>query len=182
MRAVAVGNDLGFSLGLRGKNGDEVKNGDYEVEVETPGGERKKVTPTRDGSEDRGAFRPETAGQYTIHVHGRGKDAEGQDVSGEASARFLAFEEDVEMAEWAADEGFLRKLADEGRGEFRRGTKLAAFLEQLPPSPAAKTKPKVDANPDWNSASWSPFFVLFYLLFTGLLAGEWFLRRRWGMV
>ena len=66
VRAVAVGNDLGFSLGLRGKNGDEVKDGDYEVEVETPGGERKKVTPTRDGSEDRGVFRPETAGQYTI--------------------------------------------------------------------------------------------------------------------
>jgi uncharacterized membrane protein len=182
VRAIAVGNDLGFSLGLRGKNGDEVKGGDYEVEVETPGGERKKVTPTRDGSEDRGLFRPETAGQYTIHIHGSGKDVDGQDVNGEASARFLVFEEDVEMAEWAADEGFLRKLADEGRGEFRRGAKLTAFLEQLPPSPAAKTKPKVDADPDWNSASWSPFFVLFYLLFTGLLAGEWFLRRRWGMV
>jgi uncharacterized membrane protein len=182
VRAIAVGNDLGFSLGLRGKNGDEVKGGDYVVEVETPGGERKKVTPTRDGTEDRGLFRPETAGQYTIHIRGSGKDMDGQDVSGEASARFLAFEEDVEMAEWAADEGFLRKLADEGRGEFRRGSKLAAFLEQLPPSPAAKTKPKVDADPDWNSASWSPFFVLFYLLFTGLLAGEWFLRRRWGMV
>jgi uncharacterized membrane protein len=182
MRAIAVGNDLGFSLGLRGKNGDEVKSGNYEVEVETPGGERKKVTPTRDGTEDRGVFRPEAPGQYTIRVHGSGKDADGQDVSGEASARFLAFEEDVEMAEWAADEGFLRKLADEGRGEFRRGTKLAAFLEQLPPSQATKTKLKVDASPDWNSASWSPFFVLFYLLFTGLLAGEWFLRRRWGMV
>ena len=182
VRAIAAGNDLGFSLGLRGKNGDEVKGGNYEVEVETPSGERKKVTPTRDGREDRGLFRPETAGQYTIHIHGSGKDVDGQDVSGAASARFLAFEEDVEMAEWAADEGFLRKLADEGRGEFRRGAKLAAFLEQLPPSPAAKTKPKVDANPDWNSASWSPFFLLFYVLFTGLLAGEWFLRRRWGMV
>ncbi len=182
VRAIAVGADLGFSLGLRGKNGDEIKNGEYEVEVETPDGEHKKVTPTRDGSEDRGAFRPETPGQYTIRIHARGKDADGQDVDAEASARFLAFEEDVEMAEWAADEGFLKKLADEGRGEFRRGTKLVAFLEQLPPSPAAKTKPKVDADPDWNSASWSPFFVLFYLLFTGLLAGEWFLRRRWGMV
>ena len=76
------------------------------------------------------------------------------------------------MAEWAADEKFLQKLADEGRGEFRRGAKLAAFLEQLPLPPAAKTKSRVDLAPDWTSASWSPFFVLFFVLFTGLLAGN----------
>ena len=111
----------------------------------------------------------------------QGKDSDGQDVRGDASARFLVYETDVEMAEWAADEKFLQKLADEGHGEFRRGSKLAAFLDQLPLPPAAKTKPKVDLAPDWSSASWSPFLAVFFVLFTGLLAGEWFLRRRWGM-
>ena len=80
-------------------------------------------------------------------------------MGGDASARFLVYEAEVEMAEWAADEKFLQKLADEGRGEFRRGSKLAAFLEQLPLPPAAKTKPRVDLAPDWTSASWSPFLV-----------------------
>ena len=182
VRSIAAGEDLGFSLHLRSKNGQDVKDADYEIEVIGPNGEHKTVTPTKDGGEDRGVFRPEAAGEYTIHAKGRGKDADGADVHADGSARFFAYEEEVEMAEWAADEDFLKKLADEGRGEYHRGTQLASFLEQLPPPPAPKTKPKVDEAPDWSSASWSPFFGLFFLLFTGLLAAEWFLRRRWGMV
>ena len=182
VRSIAAGDDLGFSLGMRSKNGQDVKDGTYEIEVIGPGGGRKAVTPTKEGGEDRGVYRPEAAGEYTIHVTGRGKDADGNDVGGDATARFLAYEEEVEMAEWAADEDFLKKLADEGRGEYRRGSKLAPFLEQLPAPPASKTRAKVDEAPDWTSASWSPFFGLFFLLFTGLLAAEWFLRRRWGMV
>ena len=183
VRSIAVGDNLGFSLHLTSKNGQEITDGEYEIEVIGPDGQHTTVTSTKEGGEDRGVFRPETAGEYTIHAKGRGKDSEGADVHAEAPpARFFAYEEDVEMAEWAADEDFLKKLADEGRGEYRRGAKLAEFLEHLPPPPASKTKPKVDAKPDWSSASWSPFLVLFFLLFTGLLAGEWFLRRRWGMV
>ena len=86
------------------------------------------------------------------------------------------------MAEWAADEDFLKKLADEGHGEYRHGTQLAEFLENLPPPPWSKTQSKIDARPDWNPASGWWFLVLFFVLFTGVLAGEWFLRRRWGMV
>ncbi len=181
VRSLSVGDDLGFSLGMRSKNGLEVKGADYEVEVVGPNGERAKVTPTHDGGEDRGVYRPQAPGTYTINVKAHGKDSDGQEVSGDASARFLVYETDVEMAEWAADEKFLQKLADEGRGEFRRGSKLAAFLDQLPLPPSAKTKPRVDLAPDWSSASWSPFLILFFVLFTALLAGEWFLRRRWGM-
>ena len=86
------------------------------------------------------------------------------------------------MAEWAADEDFLKKLADEGRGEYHRASKLASFLEQLPAPPPSKTKQKTDAAPDWSAASWSPFLAAFFVLFTGVVAAEWFLRRRWGMV
>ena len=122
VRSIAAGNDLGFSLHLRSKNGQDVKDADYEIEVIGPNGEHKTVTPTKDGGEDRGVFRPEAAGEYTIHAKGRGKDADGADVHAEGSARFFAYEEEVEMAEWAADEDFLKKLADEGRGEYHRGT------------------------------------------------------------
>src|SRR5438067_13888782 len=94
--AAAVGTDLGFSLGLRSKNSQDVKNGDYDVEVIGPDGKSKKVTPTRDGTEDRGAFRPDVTGEYTIRISGHGQDADGEAVNGEATARFLAYEEDVE--------------------------------------------------------------------------------------
>ncbi len=181
VRAIAAGDDLGFSLHLTSKNGQEIKDGSYIIEVTGPGGERKTVTATREGGEDRGVYRPEASGEYTIHATGVGKDADGADVRADATARFFAYEEDVEMADWSADEGFLKKLADEGRGEYHRGTAFADFLEHLPPA-ADRTKPKVDEKPDWSSASWSPFLAAYFLLFTGLLAAEWFLRRRWGMV
>ena len=80
VRSLSVGDDLGFSLGMRSKNGLEVKDADYEVEVVGPNGEHTKVTPTRDGGEDRGVYRPQTAGTYTINVKAHGKDSDGQDV------------------------------------------------------------------------------------------------------
>ena len=184
VRSVAVGNDLGFSLGLRGKNGDEVKDGDYEVEVETPGGERKKVTPTRDGSEDRGVL---PAGERRVNTRSMfmadGKDADGQDVMRRGVG---------------AVPGVRGRRRDGGVGGGRGFSARSWPTKAAASSGAARSwrrswnscrrrrrrrrSRRVDTDPDWNSASWSPFFVLFFVLFTGLLAGEWFLRRRWGMV
>jgi uncharacterized membrane protein len=182
VRNLAVDADLSFSVGMQSKTGLDVKNGAYEVEVIGPGGERKTATVTREGGEDRGAFRPEAPGEYTLHVKGRGKDAEGADVIGEASARFQVYESDIEMDEWAADDKTMEKLAAVGGGQFQRGSKLAAFLEQLPAPPAPKLKATQNVVPNWNAPTWQPFLVLFFVLFAGLLGAEWVLRRRWGMV
>jgi hypothetical protein len=130
------------------------------------------------------------AGEYTIVVQASGKDADGGDLKEEARARFIVYEEDVELADWAADDKFLEKLAHEGGGQFRRGAKLAEFLEQPPEAPAPRTREKRSSLPDWGARPgpgdapppWSPFLPVFFLLFTGVLAAEWFLRRRWGMV
>jgi uncharacterized membrane protein len=181
VRNVAAGGDVGFSVGMRSKGGLEVKNGAYEAEVVGPDGVAHAVRIAPEGGEDRGTFRPEEAGEYTIRVKAHGKDAEGEEVGGESAARFLAYEADVEMAEWAADDKLMDQVAREGRGQFQRGSKLAAFLEELP-APPEPARAKAASLPDWRTNSFSPFFPAFFLLFAGVLAGEWFLRRRWGMV
>ena len=46
-----------------------------------------------------------------------------------------------------------------------------------------ESPPKPAKFPDWRvSRGRSPFLVAFFLLFVQVLALEWFLRRRWGMV
>ena len=42
VRSISVGDDLGFSLHLRSKNGQDVKDADYEVEVIGPNGEHTR--------------------------------------------------------------------------------------------------------------------------------------------
>jgi len=43
--------------------------------------------------------------------------------------------------------------------------------------------PRPSKFPDWRTTKGrSPFLVAFFLLFVQILALEWFLRRRWGMV
>ena len=87
VRSVAVGDNLGFSLLLSSKNGQEIKDSAYEIKVIGPDGQDTTVTPTKEGGEDRGVFRPEKPGEYTIHATGSGKDSEGADVHAEAQPR-----------------------------------------------------------------------------------------------
>jgi hypothetical protein len=182
-RDVPVGAELGFSVGINGKGGLPLPNGVFEVDVQTPSKRLKRVNTARVGSEDRGLFKPEEPGEYVIKVKGTARDAEGKEVTGTAEARFLAHEEDVEMAEWAADKVFMDKLAKEGRGKAVTVSEMSGLLKDLlTPSTLDNNKPKQIRWPNWTSKEPSGFLPLFMLIFVGLLTAEWFLRRRWGLV
>src|SRR5262249_23675331 len=100
-----------------------------------------------------------------------------------AEARFIVYQDDAETAEKAANLDFLKELAAAGGGQDHRPGELQAFLRQLPAKPLPHPPPKPSKYPDWRVAKGrSPFLLAFLLLFVQLLALEWFLRRRWGMV
>ena len=66
---------------------------------------------------------------------------------------------------------------------MHRPEQLKKFLESLPSKPLPQPPPKPAKFPDWRGSKGpSPFLVAFFLLFVQVLALEWFLRRRWGMV
>ncbi len=183
IRRLPARSDLGFQVGLRSKGGIDLPDGSYQVEVIGPGEARTEVHTARVGNEDRGTFtRTEAPGEYRLVVRGRGKDADGEEVSGEATARFLVYEDDVEMTRRAADHEFLKKLAAAGGGQFHRAEEMTAFLRQLQQQPLTQGKPKVELWPNWRATTRSPFFLWFFLAFVALLTGEWILRRRWEMV
>ena len=113
---------------------------------------------------------------------GEAKDpSSGEVIKGEASARFLVYEEDLEMTRRAADHEFLDKLAAAGGGQSRRVEELADFLNHLLQQPADTAGARLDLWPEWGTTRRSPFLVGFFVAFIALVSGEWLLRRRWGM-
>jgi uncharacterized membrane protein len=182
-RRLAAGGKLGFSVGVRGKGGIDLKDGQFEVQVVGPKDVKTPVPTARGKEEERGTFwKTDAAGEYRVLVKGKAKDTDGQEVSGETTARFLVYQDDAEMVRRAADHDFLKKLAATGGGEFLRPEELEGYLEQLRSQPLVENRPKLNAWPDWKHNTLSGFLVVYFLLFVGLLSLEWYLRRRWGLV
>jgi uncharacterized membrane protein len=183
-RRLAVKGDLGFAVGVKGKTGADLKDGTFQVEVVAPDGTRHAVATARGTGDDRGTFtRTDTPGEYRLIVKGEGKDpSTGEKVSGEASARFLVYDDDLELMRRAADHDFLKKLATAGGGQFHLAEELPRFLQQLQNQPLANARAKAEVWPNWRTTTRSPFLPVFFVLFVALLSVEWFLRRRWGMV
>jgi uncharacterized membrane protein len=182
-RRLPARSDLPFRVGVRSKGGLDLKDATYKVEVVGPEDVRTPVSITHGVSDDVGIFtKTNAAGEYRIVVQGEGKDPSGEVVSGTASARFLVYEDDLEMMRRAADHDFLKKLANAGGGQFHRIEDLPAFLDKLQHEPLAQGRLKLDLWPNWRATQRSPFFMVFFASFVALLAGEWILRRRWGLV
>jgi hypothetical protein len=182
-RRLAAGDKLPFQVGIRGKGGEERPGGKFEVRVTDPAGVETTVPTTRDKSENTGLFwKTDTAGEYRVEVNGVGKDSDGNDITGKATARFLVYEDDAEMRQRAANHDFLKSLASAGGGEFHQPDDLVAFLAQLQLQPLPHSLAKADLWPDWRRNQTSGFLAGFFLLSITVLSLEWLLRRRWGLV
>jgi uncharacterized membrane protein len=182
-RRLAAGSKLGFTVGVRGKGGVDLKDGQFVVHVQGPKNAEALVPTAREKDEERGTFwKTDAAGEYHVVVKGKAKDTDGQEVTGEAAARFLVYQDDAEMVRRAADHDFLKKLASTGGGAFLRPEELQGYLEKLRSQPLAEDRPKLNAWPEWRRNTLSNFLVAYFLLFVALLSLEWFLRRRWGLV
>jgi uncharacterized membrane protein len=182
-RRLPLHNDLGFRVEMRSKGNVPIENGEYKVEVFGPNDLRKTVTTVRKEKVNRGTFvNTDVPGEYRIEVSGEGKDPNGETVRDKASARFMVYDDDLEMTRRAADHEFLKKLSAAGGGEFHLAKDLGPFLQQFQKQPMDKKRSPAQQWPNWRTTKLSPFFVLFFLIFVAVLSGEWLLRRRWGMV
>lgn len=188
-----------FTVGVRGKNGQNVPNPQFKVKVIGPNKEETEVPITSEGGQYQGYFwKTDLSGEYRIEAYVSGKDAEGNDLSGTPGvARFLGYAEDLEILRTAADHESLEKLALDSGGRFQLADerRLQQFLEELATAKASSSRPKVDLWPDWRQslppgspageqleALWSSAALPCFVLFVTILCVEWFLRRRWGLV
>src|SRR5205085_400459 len=135
----------------------------------------------RDG--ERGTvWKTDKPGEYRLVVRGSAKDADGTIVSGEATARFLVYQDDTELLRQAANPDFLGKLAAAGGGKAYRAEELPKFLTELAAKGLASGKVKAQHWPDWRRTALGGFLPGLFALFVAVLGLEWGLRRYWGMV
>jgi uncharacterized membrane protein len=183
-RRLAAGGKVPFSVGLRGKSGIDLPDGQFEVSVVPPGGGPPEVVPTaKERDTQRGSFwKTDKPGEYTFVVRGKGKDVDGAEITGEARARFLVYRDDTELLRQAADHDFLRKLATAGGGRFYRADELLKVLKEMERVNPDAGRQKPVYWPDWRRPSLGGFLPGLFIAFVIVLGLEWGLRRYWGLV
>jgi len=117
-------------------------------------------------------------GDYAIEITA---DKAGKPL-GAARGEFLVLDQDVELSNPAADYDQLARLAaltKEAGGRPVAPEQLAALLRDIRDRPPQMD---VEVQTKWQLGDTPRDAWTFFLLLVALLTGEWFLRKKWGLV
>jgi hypothetical protein len=166
---------VSFTAGAMSPESAPIEDAEYDVEVTLPDKSTRKVNLVREGDHVSGAFdATQTAGDYTIMVTAR----HGGATLGTAKSRFLVYEQDLELDNAVADPSLLASLSamtkDVG-GQSLAPEELPDLLAQLRAKPL-----DLEVEAQVKHAPWDTW--PFFLLFVAVISGEWYLRKKWGLV
>jgi hypothetical protein len=166
---------VSFTAGAMSPESAPIEDAEYDVEVTLPDKSTRKVNLVREGDHVSGAFdATQTAGDYTIMVTAR----HGGATLGTAKSRFLVYEQDLELDNAVADPSLLASLSamtkDVG-GQSLAPEELPDLLGQLRAKPL-----DLEVEAQVKHAPWDTW--PFFLLFVAVISGEWYLRKKWGLV
>ncbi|OHB71130.1 MAG: hypothetical protein A2V70_14310 [Planctomycetes bacterium RBG_13_63_9] len=94
---------------------------------------------------------------------------------GSARARFLVFDQDLELDNAAADAASLESLATMTDGESLAPEQLPDLIRRL-----ARRTSDLEIEQETKASFWDTW--PFFLVLVGLLGIDWYLRKRWGLV
>ncbi len=161
-----------FTAGANGPNGEPVPNVEFAAEIERPDGTRQSLPLVRRAQESAGSYRDTLLpGDYAVRVVAK---AQGKEL-GSARSRFLVAEQDLELDNPLADPTLLDNLATMTGGKSLVPEELAAQLERL-----AEQRETLEVETEVKRTFWDSW--PFFFLLISLLGGEWYLRKRWGLV
>lgn len=171
-RRYSPGTRVEFATGARNPQGEPIADATFEAEVIRPDGSRAPARLHHEGDEMAGVFLDAVApGDYTLVV----KATRGGAALGTAQARFLVFQQDLELDNPAADRGALETLASMTEGRTVAPEQLSELFAMLKAQLQELEVQTLVKQTLWDT--W-PFF----LLLVALLSLEWWLRKRWGLV
>ncbi|HWA99382.1 MAG TPA: glutamine amidotransferase [Pirellulales bacterium] len=171
-RRYAPGARVDFTVAAHNAHGEPILDATFKVEVQGPAGPPVAVHVRRQPSNSAGTFaETQPPGDYMIRVTG----THGDDLIGAAQARFLVFNQDLELDNPAADRALLESLAAMTGGHSVAPEQLPSLLDEL-----GKATDRLRVEVQSKTTLWDtwPFFGLF----VGLLGVEWYLRKKWGLV
>ncbi len=171
-RRYAPGRRVEFTAGASLADGQPIANVQWTGEALLPDGSKQPVRLQSAGGRFTGAFADTTqAGDYTLTVTAK----QGPQTIGLAQARFLVYEQDLELENPAADPSLLASLANMTGGESPPPEQFTRCLEQIRSRPL-----KLDVSTQTKQPLWDTW--PFLIAVAGLLCSEWALRKRWGLV
>jgi hypothetical protein len=172
-RRFRPGGRVEFSAGAETPEGDPVPDAILQAEIIAPDGSRRRLTLRRQQELHLGTYLDtQIPGDYTIVVEAR----KGDTPLGTTRARFLVYEQDLELDNPAADPSLLASLsAITGVERPLAPEQLPRLLEEL-----QKETEKLEVETQVRHTLYDNWLVL--LAFVTLLCLEWYLRKRWGLV
>ena len=161
-----------FTAGVETITGEPVTDAQLETFIVMPDGSREPMRLVRQGGQMSGSLRnTETSGVYTIEV----KATRDGVPLGTTQARFLVFQQDLELDNPAADADLLENLVAIAGGKVLAPEQLPQLLRDL-----AEQTDALEIQKEVKRTLWDKW--TFFLLLVGLLGIEWYLRKRWGLV
>ncbi|MCS7305313.1 MAG: hypothetical protein NZ602_09435 [Thermoguttaceae bacterium] len=171
-RRFAPGDRVEFQLGVNDPAGQPIRQAQFRAEVQLPNGRSEPIPLVSTDSGWQGAFlQTDLPGDYTLRATAKLPD--GQELT--STARFLVFEQDLELDLAAADIGTMETIATMTGGQALAPEQLPSLLQKLLRETSSLQIEQVRKLSLWDT--WPMF-----LLFVGLLGTEWYLRKRWGLV
>ncbi len=173
--ATATGDEVSLRAAVRDQTFQPLTDAEVEFRVYGPDGKLQRldgalenIDPEANDAAFAAKFRPDQAGIYKVTAHAR----RGGGDAGTSSASFLVGGADVEMTDPRLNTPLLARVASASGGQVFASGQTAELLEALRANaPSAALAVRQDL---WHNA-WSLLVIL------SLLAGEWLLRRRWGL-
>ncbi len=174
-RRFRPGQKVPFTFGARDNEGKPLKDVEFTTRRlgPVPDGKQIPVAAQRSGDLNFGEF-TETAlpGEYRVEVSAV---RNGEPLGYSAKARFVIFEQDLEMYNPAADPSLLQEISSITQGRFLLPEDFRSFLEEL-------IEKGVNRELTQNTviSLWDNWILL--VCFVGVMSTEWFLRKKRGMV
>ena len=168
-RRVVVGSPLAFDTGVTRPDGSLAEGLDLAAVAIAPDGGSRRVRLSRQGESYVGTVTGcDEPGDWRLLV----RSEPGGD---EVSARFTVYRQDLELANPRANTLLLRQIAGVTDGGVRLPEELPEIFAELAEEPAEYTTTE-----QWSASLWDSWPLLAVL--AGCLCGEWYLRKRWGLV
>ncbi len=173
-RDLNPGRSVELAFGLRDSQGLPLSNVDYKVAVQRPDGEGETITPRAVDARGAGDFQnTQEPGDYWVNVSAAAGEGQGTLY---ASTRFLVNPRDPELDNPAADPALMRELAHVSGGDFLTPETMIERLQDW----ATNGLPSLEMKRSERVTLWDNWFSL--LLFVILMAVEWGLRKKRGLV
>ena len=171
------GAKVSISAGARSSGGDPIPSAVLNTVLVGPDGSRTPLRLSADKQQFVGSVEVTKPGDYVIETTA----SDGGQEIGSARAEFLVFDRDVELSNPSADPDQMAALAAWTKEEGGRAV-VPEELPKLLAEIASRPQEYDERQTKWRLGSTAGDAWLFFMLLTAVLTGEWWLRKKWGLV